>query len=62
MGWRGNSKAFSAHPAMGTLARAEMEMMAEGLSRYEWALLLWGVRQFHRAVLEITEARIPDGA
>ena len=47
---------------MGTLARAEMEMMAEGLSRYEWALLLWGVRQFHRAVLEITEARIPDGA
>jgi len=62
MGWRGSSKGFGAHPAMGVLANVELANMTDGLSQYDRALLLWGVRMFHQTAIAIAEAKVTNGA
>jgi hypothetical protein len=57
MGWRGSSKSFSAHPSLAVLAKAELDMLTNPLSMSDRATLFWGVRIYHRTILEIMEAK-----
>jgi hypothetical protein len=55
LGWRGTQKSLVPHPSFGVFAHAELDAMTEGLSAPDYRMLLWGVRIYHRAVLEMSD-------
>ena len=60
MGWRKGAGGFGGgYPAVPVLVQAEYDTMVAGIAPQDRSLLLWGVRKFHAAAMDLVKT---DGA